>query len=433
MLDDATLLRRYAESRSEPDFAELVRRHLNLVYSVALRQVNGDSHLARDITQLVFTDLAQKAGSLVRHPVLAGWLFTSARYAAAKVVRGERRRHAREQEAFRMQASLQSDPSGPPDWDRVRPVLDEALGELGERDRLAILLRFFEGRDYAGIGAQLSLTDNAARMRVDRAVDKLRGLLQRRGIVSTSGALAAALTAQAVTAAPAGLAATVTSAALATPAAATTVLTFMSITKLQASLAAAVLATGTGFYLAEERHNQALRAELAALAPAGDLDQLRRTNLELARAARTAQALEVSDEELARLQEETAAVQATLRANARAQADARRVGPTAEIVDIARLDRRPVAKKLSPPAYPLEMARNNIPGEAVVEFVIGPDGTVTDARIVRSSHKEFEAPALEAIKKWEFSPGQMGDRVVGTRLSQSVRFTLANEGPADWF
>src|SRR5436189_6234372 len=94
--DDAELLRHYAEEGVEDAFAELVRRHVNLVYSAALRQVNGDAHLAADATQLVFTDLARKADSLVGHRVLAGWLFTSTRFAAAKLVRGERRRHARE-------------------------------------------------------------------------------------------------------------------------------------------------------------------------------------------------------------------------------------------------------------------------------------------------------------------------------------------------
>src|SRR5882757_3901246 len=99
MKDDAALLTGYVQNRSESDFAELVRRHLNLVYSAALRQVNGDIHLAQDVTQLVFTDLARKAAALAGHRVLAGWLFTSTRFAADKLVRGEQRRRNREQEA----------------------------------------------------------------------------------------------------------------------------------------------------------------------------------------------------------------------------------------------------------------------------------------------------------------------------------------------
>src|SRR5213595_1088127 len=123
MLEDAELLRRYSEDRSEEAFAELVRRHVNLVHSAALRQVNGDAHLAADVAQLVFTDLARKAGALAGHRVLAGWLFTSTRFAASKLVRGERRRHSREQEAQLMQ-ELTRDSAAPLDWDRVRPILD---------------------------------------------------------------------------------------------------------------------------------------------------------------------------------------------------------------------------------------------------------------------------------------------------------------------
>src|SRR5882672_2771681 len=138
MMDDATLLRRYAQDRSESAFAELVRRHLNLVYSAALRQVGGDSHLAQDVTQMVFTDLARKAASLAGHRVLAGWLFTSTRFAAAKLVRTERRRQSRELEAHTMNETL-GGPEEKLDWERVRPVLDATLAELGDADREAIL------------------------------------------------------------------------------------------------------------------------------------------------------------------------------------------------------------------------------------------------------------------------------------------------------
>ncbi len=142
MKDDATRLQSYARNRSESDFAELVRRHVNLVYSCALRQVNGDIHLAQDATQLVFIDLARKAASLSNQRVLAGWLFTSTRFAASKLVRGEERRRRREQEAESMQAMTWSDSAESLDWARVRPILDDTLAELNERDREAILLRY---------------------------------------------------------------------------------------------------------------------------------------------------------------------------------------------------------------------------------------------------------------------------------------------------
>src|SRR5687768_8216425 len=151
MNDDAELLRRYAAEGANDAFAELVERHVDFVYSAALRQLNGDAHLAADATQLVFTDLARKAGSLVGHRVLAGWLFTSTRFVTAKLVRGEQRRHAREGQAHLMQAINSDDVSAKLDWERVRPVLDDALGELSAPDREAILLRFIEGRDYAGV------------------------------------------------------------------------------------------------------------------------------------------------------------------------------------------------------------------------------------------------------------------------------------------
>src|SRR5262249_27235294 len=102
MTPDCELLRRYAKTGSEEAFAELVQRHLDLVYSAALRQVNSDAHLAQDVAQTVFADLARKAGLLSRRAVLTGWLYTSTHFAAAKVVRAERRRHAREQEAHNM-------------------------------------------------------------------------------------------------------------------------------------------------------------------------------------------------------------------------------------------------------------------------------------------------------------------------------------------
>jgi len=192
MPEDTELLHRYVADHSEAAFAELVRRHINLVYSVALRRVNGQAQLAEDVTQNVFTDLARKAPALTGHEVLPAWLFTSARYAAAQVMRTERRRQVREQEAHTMQEFL-GDESSPADWDRLRPVLDAALDQLDARGREAVLLRFYQGRSFAEVGAALRLTDDAARMRVDRALDKLRSLLARRGVTSTAAALATIL------------------------------------------------------------------------------------------------------------------------------------------------------------------------------------------------------------------------------------------------
>src|SRR5271169_2381247 len=133
MTPDNELLRDYAKTRSEDAFAELVGRHVNLVYSAALRQVNGDTHLAQDVAQTVFTDLARKAGSLVRRETLTGWLYTSAHFAAAKIARRENRRRDREEKFMREPIH---EPAPDPgcaggfaearaDWEKLRPALDD--------------------------------------------------------------------------------------------------------------------------------------------------------------------------------------------------------------------------------------------------------------------------------------------------------------------
>jgi RNA polymerase sigma factor (sigma-70 family) len=209
---DAELLRRYAEESSQDAFTEFVARHIPLVYHAALRQLGGDAHRAHDVTQLVFTELARKAHALSTHPALVSWLHKSTRYAAAKVRRAEQARRKYEQEAV-MHAS-ETAPGERVPWERIRPAIDDALHELHERDRAAVLLRYFEGRSFAEIGAVLALTENGARMRVERALDKLHGLLARRGLAPTVAILAATLAEQAGAAVPAGLAVTVTGAAL---------------------------------------------------------------------------------------------------------------------------------------------------------------------------------------------------------------------------
>ena len=222
--DNSELLRRYVGEKSEAAFAELVQRNIDLVYSAALRQVNGDDAAAQDVTQAVFTDLARKAPGLVRHSSLIGWFYTSTRYLATKALRAEYRRRAREEKAHAMTALFQDSDSNP-DWDELRPVLDEAMHELSNADREAVLMRFFDGRGLGEIGVRLGVSENAARMRVDRALDKLRGALARRGVTSTPAALCAMLAARSVTAAPAGLAARVTQVSFATAAASGTLLT----------------------------------------------------------------------------------------------------------------------------------------------------------------------------------------------------------------
>ena len=248
MTEDAELLRRYAEEGQEEAFAQLVQRHLGFVHAVALRQVGGEAHLAQDVVQRVFSDLARKAGALCRHPVLTGWLYRSAQFTAGKAMRSELRRRRREQEAYTMH-ELTAESEAAVDPNKLRPVLDTAMGELSDRDRDAVMLRFFEGQAFAQMGAKLRLTEDAARMRVERALGRLRAALQRRGVISTEAALAMVLASEAAQAAPAGLASVITGSALAgTGASGTlaTLLAFMSTTKSTAGLAAAVIALGFG-------------------------------------------------------------------------------------------------------------------------------------------------------------------------------------------
>ena len=203
MTDDAQLLQQYTQERSEPAFGELATRHIDLVFSAALRVVGGDRHLAQDVTQTVFADLARKARSLPRDMVLAGWLYRHACFTAAKAVRAERRRQAREKTAMEMNALHDNTE---PNWEQIAPVLDEALNQLSASDRDAVVLRFLKRQDFRAVGSALGVGEDAAQKRVSRAVDKLRNFLNRRGVTLTATALGTTLASEAVVAAPAGLA-----------------------------------------------------------------------------------------------------------------------------------------------------------------------------------------------------------------------------------
>lgn len=194
MVDDSELLLRYASQGDQAAFRELVDRHLGKVYAVALRKAGGNAHLAQDAAQAVFTDLARKAHALSRHRVLSGWLFLSARYAASSLIRNERRRQLL---AMKAGPEITSHAQREPDWSAARPEIDDAIHELGTPDREALLLRFFEGRTFADIGRRLSVSEDGARLRVERALGKLRGKLERRGIPSSAAALAGTLALQA--------------------------------------------------------------------------------------------------------------------------------------------------------------------------------------------------------------------------------------------
>jgi RNA polymerase sigma factor (sigma-70 family) len=242
MTESQQLLAQYVETGSETAFRDLVTRYVDLVYSAAVRLVNGDTHLAQDVTQTVFADLARKARSLSREVMLGGWLHRHTCFVAGKTLRSERRRRARERQAVEMNA-IEDHSSA--NLALIAPVLDEAIDQLEPEDRVAIVLRFFEQSDFRSVGEALGSNEEAARKRVERALDKLHGLLTRRGVVLSATALGATLATQGVTAAPAGFTISVSSAALAAAASgggtALTVLKIMSMTKLKIGIVGAVI------------------------------------------------------------------------------------------------------------------------------------------------------------------------------------------------
>ncbi len=207
-MQDAELLRDYLTNDSEAAFAELVKRYADFVYSTARRQLN-DPDLAQEVAQSVFCLLARKGAGLAGRETLAGWLYRATCFTAARTLRAERRRRLREQEAATM-----NQPEEDGTWKYLSPMLNSALNELGEKDRLAVLLRFFQRKPMREIGATLGVSEDAAKMRVSRAVEQLRGFFARRGVTCSSSALGVLLTERGVEAAPAMMASRITTAVL---------------------------------------------------------------------------------------------------------------------------------------------------------------------------------------------------------------------------
>jgi RNA polymerase sigma factor (sigma-70 family) len=260
-------LRDYARRQSESAFAELVRRHIDLVYSAALRIV-CDARLAEDVTQGVFVALARSAPKLLERPVLSGWLHRTAQNIAAQTVRAEVRRRNREKEAALMTPTTTL--SSESNWQTLAPELDQALGELPEPDRDAVLLRYFEGKSARQMAEVLGISDEAAQKRVNRAVERLRDILVKRGVPVGAGGLAVVLSAHAVQAAPAALAQSVAAAAslsgvpLVSGSAATTT-KLLVMTTLQKSLVGLSIFAAAGFGIHQAREASNLRAQVSEL------------------------------------------------------------------------------------------------------------------------------------------------------------------------
>ena len=260
--EDIRLVREYATHQSERAFETLVSRHTNLVYSAALRQTR-DPQLAEEVTQVVFIILARKAPSLGVKTILTGWLYRTACYVSGSALKGELRRQHREQEAY-MQSEL--DAQAGSTWNQLSPLLDEAMLRLGQTDRDALVLRFFEGRSLNEVGHALGASEEAAKKRVNRALDKLRNIFAKRGVSSTTAIIAGAISAHSVQAAPVALAKSITAVVFAKGATASTstltlikgALKIMAWTKANTAIVVGVsvlLAAGTTIVTVKKIHD----------------------------------------------------------------------------------------------------------------------------------------------------------------------------------
>jgi RNA polymerase sigma factor (sigma-70 family) len=424
-MTDAELLQRYSASRCDAAFTELVKRYVDLVYSAALRQVGGDAHLAKDVVQAVFIDLARKAPSLSGRTLLAGWLYTSTCYAAAKTVRSETRWHTREQKANIMQ-QLSSDSAAEPAWEQLRPVLDAVMHQLEDRDRNAVLLRFFEGRSMAEVGARLGLSEDAARKRVGRALDKLRQFLARQGVTSTAAVLAPLLSGYAVTAAPVGLAASVAAAALASTATSTgtglAFLKIMTMTKLKIAVVSALVIAGatTPLILQHQtqvqlrRENQSLRLQNEQMSER--LAPLAAENERLSKfVARTDQAMTNDrSNELLRLRAEVGRLRAEARATGRL--------PTGNADNPADAAIQATAQELAARAAQLRERLQQMPDKQIPELKFLTDKDWLDAAGNPLDNEEAVRLGLRTLR-------ESAKNHFGSQMQKALRrFVDANAG-----
>lgn len=277
MPDDIMLLREFAEGDSQEAFAAIVSRYINLVYSTALRQVH-DFHLAEEVTQAVFIILAQKAGSLNSRTILSGWLCRTARNASANALTIQRRRQERENQYMETTQS-HSDESETELWRRIEPLLETAMSQLGPGDHDAVVMRFYERKSFKDVSAALGTSEAGAKMRLSRALEKMRKFFSKRGIVLSATAIAAAVASSSVQAAPVELATSVTIAAVKGNAVAGSTLTIikstlkvMAYSKLKFAVAAGAIvltiAAGSNLVLQVKAMNDDGKSSSQASIPA---------------------------------------------------------------------------------------------------------------------------------------------------------------------
>jgi RNA polymerase sigma factor (sigma-70 family) len=216
-MDDATLLKDYVETGSQDAYGQLVSRHINFVYAAALRNVH-DRHVAEEITQAVFIVLARKASTLRHEAVLSSWLLSTCRYASLGHMKMAARRRRHERRAAEMAKTVWEE-EAESQWPQYEGDLDAALASLREGDRKAVMLRFYEHKSFDEIATILGTAEEAARKRVSRAVEKLRGYFGVSTRTLPATAISYYLYSKLTVDAPIGLATKVTSAATAAQAA----------------------------------------------------------------------------------------------------------------------------------------------------------------------------------------------------------------------
>jgi RNA polymerase sigma factor (sigma-70 family) len=265
MTSDLDLLRQFVRENSQDAFTEIVRRHVNLVYSAALRQVRSPQ-LAEEIAQSVFADLARSAGKLKSDTVVTAWLYAVTRRTAIDAIRKESRRQLREQIAVEMN-DMNATAN---EWTQIEPLLDDAIAALDETDRAAILLRYFENKNLREVGESLKISDDAAQKRVSRAVEKLREFFSKQKITIGASGLAFLISTNAVQSAPIGLAATISATAIlaGTAVHTSTVIAAaktIAMTTLQKTFIAVALTAAIGTGIFEAHQNSKLHDQVQTL------------------------------------------------------------------------------------------------------------------------------------------------------------------------